>query len=62
MGLKSFHWLFGRRGISLFIFCIFKINEWVMKKLFNEYIIMIIIETKENSIHAKPRTLSIFPH
>lgn len=25
-------------------------------------IIMIIIETKENSIHTKPRTLSIFPH
>lgn len=60
MGLNSFYWFFGRRGISLFIFCIFKINEWVMKKLFNEYIIMIIIEIKENLIYIKLRILSIF--
>lgn len=62
MGLNSFHWLFGRRGIRLFILYIFRINEGAMKRLFNKYIIMIIMETKENSIHAKTRTLNIFPH
>lgn len=34
-----------------------------MKKLFNEYIIMIRIEQKkENSIHTKTRTLKMFSH
>lgn len=60
MGLNSFYWFFGRRGICLFILYIFRINEGVMKRLFNKYIIMIIMEIKENLIYVKIRILNIF--